>query len=116
MLEARELRFPVGAKFSRHAPPHEGPAHGRGLALELAKLGGIFGRERLGDGGEQLRHLHDRAFKPAERRGQRSGILVALGIEPEQPAARDARSDTSDIRADRGIAHGARGEPVLLFV
>ncbi len=116
MLEACEFALPVGAELGRHAPPHEGPAHRRGLALELAKLGGIFGRKRLGDGGEKLRHLHDRALQPAERRGKRGGILVALGIEPEQAAAGDARGDAPDIGADRGVAHGARAEPVLFLV
>ena len=69
VLEACEAALPVGPKLRRHAPAHERPAHRRRLALKLTKLGGIFGRQRLGNGGEELRHLHDRAFEPAKRRG-----------------------------------------------
>ncbi len=116
MAEARELRLPVGTEFRRHAPPHEGPAHGRGLALQLTELGDIFRRQRLGDGGEQLRHLHDRPLQAAERGGQRRGILVAGGIEPKQPPPGDARGDAADIGADGRIAGGAGGEPVLFAV
>ncbi len=83
VLELGELGLPLRPQLRRHAPPHEGPAHGRGLALQLAKLRGVFRRQRLGDGGEQLRHLHDRPLEAAERRGQRRGILVPLRIEPE---------------------------------
>ena len=73
MLEAREFRLPVRPELRRHAPSHERPAHRRRLALQLAELGGIFRRQRLGDGGEQLRHLHDRTFqtRQAPRRARR---------------------------------------------
>ena len=116
MLEACELRFPIGPELRRHAPAHERPAHRRRLALELAKLGGIFGRQRFGDGGEQLRHLHDRAFQSAKRRGERGGILVALGLEPEQTPSGDARRHAADIGADLAVAQRPRAQSILLLV
>ncbi len=116
MREACELGFPLWPKLRRHAAPHEGPAHGRRLALQLTELCGIFGRQRLGDGGKQLRHLHDWALQPAKGGGERGRILVAFGVAPEQAPAGDARRHPADIGADGGIAHGARGEPVLLLV
>ena len=116
MLEACELRFPIRSELRRHAPAHERPAHRRRLALELAKLGGIFGRQRFGNGGEQLRHLHDRAFQSAQRRGERGGILVALGIEPEQTPSGDARRHAADIGADLAVAERPRAQSILLLV
>ena len=44
---------------------------------------GVLGRQRLGDGGQQLRHLHDRPLEAAERRGQRRGVLAVVGVRPK---------------------------------
>ena len=116
VLEAREAALPVGPKLSRHAPAHERPSHGRRLALKLGELGGIFGGERLGNGGEELRHLHDRAFEPAKRRGKSCGLAVAIRIEPKQPRACDAGSHASDIGADASIALHAGGQAIAFLV
>ena len=115
-LEAREAALPVRPKLRRHAPSHERPSHGRRLALELAELGGIFGRQRLRNGGEQLRHLHDRALEPAKRRGKSRGLTVAVWIEPEQARAGDARRHAADIGADAPIALHAGGQAIAFFV
>ncbi len=112
MLEARELLLPVGAELGRHAPLDEGPAHRRRLALQLHQLGGVFGRQRIRDGGHELRHLHDRAFEPAERGRQFHRVLAAVEIEAEQPRAGDARRDAAHIGADARIARRAGGESV----
>ena len=82
-FEARKAAFPIGPQLSRHAPAHEGPPHGRRLALQLTELGGILCRQRLGDGGEELRHFHDRALEPAKCRGKGRGLAVAVWIEPK---------------------------------
>ena len=116
VLERGEFRFPIGAKLCRHAPPHERPAHGRGVALKLAELCCIFGRQRFGDRGEELRHLHDRALQPAKRGGERRGVPVALGIEAEEPPCHDPGRDRADIGADPAIAERAGAEAVLLQV
>jgi len=116
MGEACKFRFPVRAKLCRHAPAHERPAHRRSLALELAEFGGIFRGQRLGDGGKQLRHLHDRTFQPAERHRERGRFPVARRIEAKQPRCRDACRNAADIGADAAVAQGAGREPVLLLI
>ena len=112
MLEACELLLPVRAKLGLHAALDEGPAHRRRLALQLGQLVDVFGRQRLGDGGEQLRHLHDRTFEAAERRRQFGGVLRAVEIEAEEARAGDPRRHAADIGADAGVARGAGGEAV----
>ena len=62
MLEFGKFLLPVGPELGAHAPLDEGPTHGRRLALQLDQLIGVFGRQRIRNGGEQLRHLHDRTF------------------------------------------------------
>ena len=56
-----------GAQLGLHPPPDEGRAHGRRIGLELLQFGGVFGRQQIRHGGQQLRHLHDRALQAAQR-------------------------------------------------
>ena len=119
MLEACELLLPVGAKLGLHAALDEGPAHRRRLALQLGQFGDVFRRQRLRDGGEKLRHLHDRAFQPAQRRGELGGILGAVEIDAEKARACHARRHAADIRCrrwrsgGRGRRSGFFPDPVL---
>ena len=115
-LEACEAALPLGPKLRRHAPAHERPSHRRRLALKLTKLGGIFGGQRLGNGGEELRHFHDRAFEPAKCRGKRRRLAVAVWIEPKQPRACDAGSHAADIGADAPIALHAGGQAIAFSI
>ena len=67
-------------------------SHRRRVGLQLGKFTGIFGRQRFGNGREQLRHLHDRPLEAAEGAGQFRGILGLVSLETEpgagwQPAA-----------------------------
>src|SRR5262245_51708227 len=116
VLEVGELGLPVVAELGAHAAFDEGPAHWRRLALQLGKLGGVFGRQRIRDGGEELRDLHDRPFEAAERYSQFRGVAVTVEVEPEQACARKARRYAADIGADAGIAGGAGGEAVLFLI
>ena len=77
---------------------------------------GVFRRQRVRDGGEELRHLHDRALEAAERLRQRRRIRGALPFEAEQPGTGDPRRDPADIRPDPRIAGGAGGEAVRFAV
>ena len=99
-----------------HAPLDESPAHRRRLTLQLHQLVGVFRRQRIGNGGEQLRHLHDRALEPAERRGKFERIGGAVERHAKEPRACEARGDAAKLRADAGIAPGAGREAVLFAV
>ena len=116
MFEALEFGFPVRAQLGVHSALDESPAHRRRLALQLGQLRGVFRRQRVGDGGEQLRHLHDRALQAAERGGEPDGVGGAILRHAEQPRARHARRDAADLGADIGVALGAGGEAVLFAV
>ena len=70
LLEFGETSAPAGAQFGRHAVLDEGPAHRRRVGLKRTQFFDIFIRQAVGNGGEQLRHLHQRPLKPAERTPQ----------------------------------------------
>ena len=105
-VEGGKARCPVGAKLGLHAALGEGRAHRRGGRLQLRQLAGVFGRQRLGDGGQQLRHLHQRALEAAERGCQIDGATRAVVLDAEQALAGDARRDGPDVGAD--LARSAR--------
>ncbi len=116
MLEALEFLFPAGAELGLHAPLDEGPAHRRRLALQLDQFVGVFRRQRIGNGGKQLRHLHDRPFEAAERGGKRQRIGGAAAGHTEKALPGHARSNAADLGADPRIAARAGGEAVFLAV
>ena len=72
---------PVRPQLGDHAPPHERLAHRRRVALQLGELGRILGGQGVGDGGDQLRDLHQRALEPAQR-------LLELGRVAEPSSGR----------------------------
>ncbi len=115
-LEALEALGPVGPQLGHHAPAHEGRAHRRGLRLQLGQLLRVLGGQRLGDGGQELRHLHDRPLEAAQRRRQRRRIRGVVAVEAEQALARHARRHRTDVGADPHIARRASGEAVLFLV
>ena len=115
-LEALEAAGPVGTQLGDHAPAHEGRPHRRGLRLQLGELLGVFGRQSLGDGGHQLRHLHDRPLQAAERRRQRRRVLGVVAVDAEQPLAGDARGHRADVGADLDVAGRPRAEAVFFLV
>ena len=116
MLEVGEFLLPVGPKLRNHAPLDEGPAHRRRLALQLGKLGDIFGRQRVRHGGHELRHLHDRALEAAERRRELHRVAATIEREPEEARTGHARGNAADIGADPRIAGSAGGKAVAFGV
>ncbi len=116
VLEAGESFLPVGAKLGRHPPLDEGPAHGRRFALQLHQLAGIGRRQRVGNGGEQLRHLHDRPFQAAERGCEIERVAIVILRAAEHACGRHAGRHAADIAADFGVALGAGGEAVFFAV
>ncbi len=112
LVEALEAGHPVRPELGHHAALDEGPAHGRRLVLQGGELGGIFGRQRVGDGRHQLGDLHDRALQPAQRRRESRRIAGATAFQAEQARTGDARGDAADAGADARIARGAGGQAV----
>src|SRR3546814_15847437 len=80
VLEGLEPRLPAGAELAAHTALHEGPAHRRRVGLELAQFLGVLARQGIGNGGEDLRRLHQRPLEAAERRLQVRGMPAA--VEP----------------------------------
>src|SRR5262249_29888615 len=63
-----------------------------------------------------LRDLHQRAFEPAQRRGQRTRLAGAVRLAAQKPPAGIARRDATYIRRNAGIARGAGGKAILFAV
>ena len=115
LFEAAEPALPVGAEFAGHAAPDERPAHRRRIRLQLHQLLDIFLGQRVGDRGQQLRHLHQRPLDPAERRLQIGGMApavdgdaqIALAGEPRrQPAHRSRHLRIAPHPPGKGIVVG----------
>ena len=117
-VERTEALAPVAAELGHHAALDEGRAHRRGMRLELAQLVGIFWRQHVGNGGEQLRHLHDRSFQAAQCGGQGRRVLriAAAGIPAHKPRAGDPGRDAAHIGTHAGITRSARREAVALLL
>ena len=84
--------------------------------LQLRQLPRIFGRQRVGNGRQQLRHLHDRPLEAAQRLRQGCGVAGSVALHAEKALAGHARRHRADIGADAHIARGPRREPVLFVV
>ena len=93
--ETGELRLPVGAEFACHATAHEIPAHRRGVGLKVREFRGVFGGKRIGHGGQELRHLHQRALQAAQDGAQILGMRGAVGLDAEHTLARNACGDAA---------------------
>ena len=91
------------------------PIGGASLCSFISSFG-VFRRQRIGNGGEQLRHLHDRALQPAERRGKFERVAGAIERHAEKARAGKARGDAAHLRADAGVAPGAGGEAIAFAV
>src|SRR5262249_55874570 len=104
--------LPVDAQLCGHAALDEGPTHGGRLALQLDEFGGVFRRQRVGDGGHELGHLHDRTLEPAKRRRELDCILAAIERDAEQPRPGDARRNSAHVGADARITGSAGGETI----
>jgi hypothetical protein len=115
-LETGIAGLPVRAQLGRHAPAHEGPAHRRGLGLELGELRGIGCGQRVGDGGEQLGHLHQRALEGAQRLAEQARFRrqVPVAAARHHAPGRDPGGRGADAGAYPRIAVHAAGEAVAL--
>ena len=103
LVEAGEPRLPVRPELGRHATTHKGPAHRWRVGLQLGELAGIFRRQRVGNGGEQLRCLHQRAFQAAKSAAQFRRVFVAVEVPAEVALAGEPRGQPTDRGADPGV-------------
>src|SRR5262249_59267727 len=83
---------------------------------QLDQLIGVLRRERVGNGGEQLRHLHDRTFQPAQRGGELECVRRTVKRHAEKPSAGKTRGGAAQLRADLGVAPGAGREAIFFAV
>ena len=104
LVEAHEPRGPVRAQLCRHAPFHERPAHGWRVGLKLGQFVRILGRQRIGNGGEKLRRLHQRPLEAAQRAAQFGGMLAAVEVPAEIALTGETRRQAADRGADPSIA------------
>ena len=114
VAEGTELALPARAELGRHPPLDERPAHRRCVGLKLAQLARILAGQGVGDGGEDLRHLHDRSLEAAERGSEIGGVARAVPIQTEHTLAREPGGEAAETHADLGIAPHPPSEAVAL--
>ena len=116
MLEGLEALLPIRPELRAHAAADEGPAHRRRLGLQLLQLEGIFRRQHVGNGGGELRDLHDRALQAAEHAGELDRLRARSEIAAKRARADHPRRKAADAGADPRIARKPAGKPVCLVV
>ena len=94
--ELGEALGPVRPELRHHAPADERLAHRRRVALQLGELGRVLGGQGVGDGGDELRHLHQRPLQAAQRLLQLGGVASRRVGRPirRAPAIRAACTPT----------------------
>jgi len=115
VFELRKLSLPVGPQLGAHAALDEGPAHRRGLALQLGELGCVFGRKRIRDGGEKLRDLHDRPFEAPSATASSAALRSRSRSSPNRRAPANRAAMPPILAPTRASARrGRRSGSVLI--
>src|SRR3989442_13246329 len=107
------MALPARAEFADHTAAHKGPAHRRRVGLQLDQLADIFLRQRVGDRGEELRHLHQWPLDAAERGPEIGGMALAVDRKAEIALAGEPRGEPAHRAADPSIAAHPAGKAVL---
>ena len=115
-LERLEPLTPIGPEFGSHPPTHKGPSHRGCIRLQLFKLRDVFVRQGIRDGRHQLRHLHQRAFEPAEGRCQLTRMLLLVEIETEITRPNKLCGQSTNRAADTRISFGAAADRVVVGI
>ncbi len=113
-LEIAKPALPIGPEFARHAASDKRPAHRRRVRLQLDQLVDIFLGQRVGDRGEQLRHLHQRPLDAAERRLQIGGVAPAVDRNAEIALARQPRREPAHRARHLRIAPHPPGKGIVV--
>ncbi len=112
-LEAGEPLLPVRPQLRRHPALDEGPAHAGRVGLKLGEFLDVFLRQSVGDGGQDLRHLHQRPFQPAKRVPQFLRVLAAFEFETEIALTGEPRRQPAHRRGNPCIAGDPPAKRVL---
>src|SRR5690606_17625230 len=115
-LKAIEALLPTGTEFSTHPPSHEGPAHGRSIGLKLTQLLRILARQGIGNGGKNLRGVHQRPLEATESRLQRGGMSPAIDPASENPSSRQLGRKQPNLTSYLGVASQAPAEARALIM
>ena len=84
LIKRREPRLPIRPQFALHPAADEIAAHWWRVGLQLRQLVGIFRWQRIRHSGQELRHLHQRAFQSAEDDLEVLGMPGTIGFDPER--------------------------------
>ena len=93
--ELGETGLPLRPKLRHHTTFDKCPAHRRRVGLQRGQLGRVFFRQRVGHRAQELRHLHHRAFQPAQYGLEVVGMRRLVGLDAEQALPGDARRDAA---------------------
>lgn len=115
LFEAFELGLPVCAEFGFHAAADEGPAHWRGVRLELLERPGIFRREGFGNGGQDLPDFHQGAFEVAQGVHELLGVFFAFDFEAQIFFTDEFCAQTGHCAGDFAVADEAAADICFIF-
>ena len=87
--------------------------HFKGAAGDIDQLRSQA-QQRVGNGGEQLRHLHEGSFERAQRLAEQARFARQVLVARHNAACRHARRRRADAGAHPGIAVHPAGETVAL--
>ena len=109
--EGLQFLLPVRAKLGGHPAAGEEPAHCRCIGLKACQLFCIFGRQRVGNGGQDLRHLHDRPLETAKRLAKIGGMFRPVDLHAKIAFACHAGGKSRHCRGDTGVTSDPTANP-----
>ena len=116
LAEIGEPLLPVGAELCAHAALDERPAHWRRLRLELGELIGIFGWQKVRDGRQDLRDLHQRALGLAKGGRKRAGGALIAFVAAKETVRRKGDACPGKTGADFRRPPQPGAEPVTFAI
>ncbi len=109
-VERAEPALPSRPQFAGHPAFDKGPAHRRRVGLKLLQFLDIFLRQGIGNGRQDLRHLHQRPLQAAKRLFQVLGMFAFVEVHAEIARAGEPGADTRHRTADAGITLHLAGQ------
>ena len=113
-FELGEAALPVRSQLGFHPALDEGPAHGRGVGLQLAQIFGVFLRQCVGDRCQQLCCFHQRSLEVAQCILERRGMAGLVQLGSQHPVGPELDRKTAQRGPDPRIATQAAPEAVFI--